>query len=190
MLPAGDGNISVRLDDDRFLITASGVSKGFLKPRQVLLVDGTGNVLDGDGEPSTEIVMHLVAYQLRGDVNAIVHSHPPFATAFACTESKLPNDLLSEAVIKVGEIPTAPFAMPSSVETAEIAAPFFRRADAILLRNHGAVALGKNLYNAFLLMELVEHIAKVAILSKIINGYEPIPPEALSKLKEMEKNNQ
>ncbi len=188
MLPAGDGNISVRLEDNKYFITASGVSKGFLEPKQVLLIDSNGIVLDGEGTPSTEIVMHLVAYRLRGDINAVVHAHPPYATAFACTDEDLPNNLVAEGIIKVGSIPTAPFAIPSSKDTAEAAAPYFNTANAVLLKNHGAVALGRNLDEAFMRMELVEHIAKVAILSNIIDNLQKIPDEKMKELIRMAKN--
>ncbi len=187
MLPAGDGNISVRLEGNRFLITPSGVSKGFLEPRQVLVVDGSGHVLDGEGKPSSEILMHLVIYRLRGDVGAIVHAHPPFATAFASSNKTLPNDLVSEGVIKLGFVPTAPYAVPTTPQTAEAAAKALVENDAALLKNHGAVTVGRDLEQAYLRMELVEHIARVAILAEILNGYEKIPPQALEQLLAMRK---
>ncbi len=188
MLPAGDGNISVRLEHEKFLITASGVSKGFLTARQVLLIDSNGTVLDGEGQPSSELVMHLVAYRLRGDIDAIVHAHPPFASAFACNGIELPYDMLSEAIVKIGKIPTVPFELPSSISTAEGAAPFAKDFNAFLLKNHGAVALGRDLDEAFLRMELVEHLAKTALIARILGGYDKIPTEAIAALEEMAKS--
>ena len=185
MLPAGDGNISVRLDDNRYLITPSGISKGFLEPGQILLIDGSGKVLDGKGTPSSEIIMHLVAYRLRGDVNAVVHAHPPYATSFSCTNNTLPDNLISEGIIKVGKIPTAPFAIPSSKDTAEAVAPYFRQYNAVLLKNHGAVSLGKDLDDAFLKMELVEHISKIAILTNLIDNLQQIPEDKMKELLEL-----
>jgi len=186
MMPAGDGNISARVEVEKYLITASRVSKGFLQPNQVLFIDSSGKVLGGDGDVSSEVALHLKAYCIRGDINAIIHAHPPYASAFACTGKELPIDLLSEVIVKLGKkIPIAPFALPSSEQTAEIAEPFIREFNGFLLKNHGAVTLGRTLEEAFLRMELIEHLAKVTILSKMLGKYEQISSEAMFALEAM-----
>ena len=185
MMPAGDGNISARVKPKMMLITASGVSKGFLTNDDIIVLDGEQKRLGGKGEPSTEIALHSLVYKLRDDVNAVIHAHPVMATVFACTGMELPYDLLPEVAIKLGKIPTAPFALPSTGDVAKVAEEYIKKYNAFLLKNHGAVALGRNLEEAFMRMELVEHLAKVAFYAKLLGEYEPIPPEFMEKLEKM-----
>ena len=188
MMPAGNGNISARLKPKMYLITSSTVSKGFLDPNQIIVVDENEMQLGGKGKPSSEIAMHMLAYKSRDDVNAVIHSHPVFATVFACTSMELPYDLLPEVAIKLGKIPTAPFALPSTGDVAKVAQDYIKKYNAFLLKNHGAVTLGRDLEEAFIRMELVEHLAKVALITKILGGYDKIPKESIAALEEMSKN--
>lgn len=181
MMPGADGNISVR-DGENFLVSPSGVSKGFLNEKQILLVDKYGNVLDGVGMPSGELPLHLAAYSIRVDINAVVHTHGPHITAFACA-GKVPPIIISEVIFKIGEVAVAPFAPPSTVESANVCAPFMAKHNVILLQNHGVVCLGETLEQAYLRAELIEHWAKVAILSRILGDTIEIPQDIVSMLK-------
>lgn len=185
MLPGGDGNISVKIDAERILITPSGMSKGFLKDDDLIVVDFSSNVLQGKNKPSSEISLHILAYQYRPDISAVVHAHPPYATAFACSKIELPQNLLPESIVKLGEVPKTFFALPSTMQTAVVAEPFVLRYNAFLLKNHGAVTLGRNLEEACLRMETLEHLAKVAWLSKLLGEVTELPEWAVKKLKEI-----
>jgi len=187
MMPAGDGNISARLKPKMYLITPTKVSKGFLDPERIIVIDENETQLGGKGKPSSEIAMHMLAYKLRDDVNAVIHAHPVFATVFASTGMELPYDLLAEVAVKLGKIPTAPFALPSTGEVADVAHDYILKHNAFLLKNHGAIVLGRNLEEAFLRMELVEHLAKIALITKVLGGYEKIPQESIAILEEMSK---
>ncbi|RKZ34545.1 class II aldolase/adducin family protein [bacterium] len=153
----------------------------------MLVVDIEEKHLGGVGEPSSEIPLHLTAYQIRDDVNAVIHAHPVYASVFACTGMELPYDLLPEVAIKLGKIPTAPFALPTTNQLTEMAKDYLKKHNAFLLKNHGAITLGRDIDEAFLRMELVEHLAKITFMTKVLGGYEKISPEnikALEKLNE------
>ena len=156
-----DGNVSLRLGGDRILITPSGVSKGRVEPEMLVVCDLQGQVLSGDRYPSSELAMHLLLYQERPDVNGVVHAHPPAATAFAICRRPLGERYLTETVSGLGEVPVAPFAMPSTQEVPESIRPFAADHSAVLLANHGALTWGKTLWEAFDRMETVEQTANI-----------------------------
>ncbi len=167
-VPATDGNVSVRLDGGRILITPSMLRKGNIKESQLLVTDLEGKVLAGRGKPSSEIKMHLYTYKMRPDIKAIVHAHPPFATAFAAAGLDLRAPLLPEVVLTVGPVPLAPYATPSTEEVPRSIAPLIKKHQALLLANHGVLALGRNLEEALQRMERVEHLAKISFLAREI----------------------
>ncbi|MDP2808081.1 MAG: class II aldolase/adducin family protein [bacterium] len=167
-VPATDGNVSVRLDDKRILITPSMLRKGDIKESQLLVTAMEGRVLAGRGKPSSEIRMHLYAYKMRPDVKAIVHAHPPFATAFAAAGLDLKAPLLPEVVLTVGPVPLAPYATPSTEEVPRSIALLIKKHQALLLANHGVLALGQNLEEALQRMERVEHLAKISFLARAL----------------------
>lgn len=156
-----DGNLSIRLGEDRILITPSGVSKGRLEPDMLVVCDLEGRVRSGERYPSSETAMHLLVYKERPDAGAVVHAHPPMATAFAIRRTPLRESYLTETVSGLGEVPVAPFAMPSTQEVPESIRPFAAHHSAVLLANHGALAWGRDLWEAFDRMETVEQTAKV-----------------------------
>ena len=173
---ANDGNISVKVDEDRLLITPSGVSKGRMTPDMLLLTDLDGNVLEGDRHPSSEGKMHLAVYRNRPDVNAVVHAHPAVATAFAVCRRGLDAPYLAELVVGLGNVPcTETFAMLSTDEVPESVVPYLPDHNALLLANHGALAWGANLWEAFDRMEVVEHTAKIVMNAQMLGN-----PVALS----------
>ena len=160
-VPATDGNISVRLSSREILATTSGVKKGFLLPRDFVVIDPLGQVLRGVGRPSTEIQMHLRIYHDRPDAMAVVHAHPPTATGFAVAGIPLTACVLPEVVATIGAVPLAPYATPSTADLPESIAPFIRDHDAILLANHGVVVFAPTLFDAANRMETVEQFAKI-----------------------------
>jgi len=167
-VPATDGNVSARLDGKSILITPSMLRKGDIRESQLLVTDLEGKVLAGRGKPSSEIKMHLYAYKMRPDIKAIVHAHPPFATAFATTGLDLKAPLLPEVVLTVGPVPLAPYATPSTEEVPRSMAPLIKEHQALLLSNHGVLALGRSLDEALQRLERVEHLAKISFLARIL----------------------
>ncbi len=185
MTPGGDGNISVKFDQYTILITPSGISLGHMKPDDLVMVDFSGDVIGNTGKPSMEINLHLIAYKLRDDIGAVVHAHPPYATVFSCTSEEIPVNLTSEILIKVGEIPKVPFAPPGSIELARLCEQYVINNDAFLLSNHGVVTLGCDLEQAGSRMELVDHISKIALLSRKLKNIEYINPSDMKTLKDI-----
>lgn len=155
-----DGNVSLRTPEG-ILITPSGVSKGRMEADMMVLCDLEGNVLSGDRYPSSEMAMHLQVYRDRGDVNAVVHAHPPVSTAFAVCRRPLAEAYLIETVSGLGQVPVAPYALPSTQEVPESIRPYLPDHNAVLLANHGALTWGKDLWQAFDRLEMVEHTAKI-----------------------------
>jgi L-fuculose-phosphate aldolase len=173
---ATDGNVSVRLDDGRILITPSMLAKGEIKESQLLVCNMEGKVLAGKGKASSEIKMHLYAYRLRPDINAVVHAHPPVATGFATAGKVLTEPTLPEVILTVGPVPLARYATPSTDEVPGSIAPYVKKHNAMLLSNHGVLALGKDVTEALHRMERVEHLAKVTLVAEQLGG-----PKKLSK---------
>ena len=177
-----DGNVSVRLEGDRILITPSGVCKGRMEPDMMVLCDLEGNVLEGDRYPSSEIAMHLEVYRGRPDVNGIVHAHPPAATAFAICGRGLEERYLIETISGLGQVPVAPFGMPSTPEVAESIRPYLAGHSAVLLANHGALTWGKDVWQAFDRMEVLEQTAKVYAQVQLMGGGVELSPEQVEAL--------
>ncbi len=183
-LAATDGNVSVRLGD-RLLVTPSGVNKGIMEAEQVLTVDLEGRVLEGEGRPSSEIRMHLLAYELRPDVTAVVHAHLPYATGCTLAGIDLLEPILPEVVITLGGIPTAPYATPGTEEVPEAIRGFIREYDAILLSRHGAMTVGRDVVDAYNKMEKLEHTARVVLVARLQGTVSPIPAPEVEKLRRL-----
>jgi len=183
-LAATDGNVSVRLKD-RLLITPSGVNKGIMEAEQVITVDLSGRVLKGDGRPSSEIRMHLLAYELRPDVAAVVHAHLPYATACTLAGIDLLEPILPEVVITLGAIPTAPYATPGTEEVPAAIRGFIREYDALLLSRHGAMTVGRDVVDAYNKMEKLEHTARVVLAARLQGPLPPLPAAEVEKLRRL-----
>jgi L-fuculose-phosphate aldolase len=181
-MPGTSGNLSVRLDQDRLLITPTGVSKFLLKPSDMVIVDLQGRQLSGTRKATSEMSMHLAIYHHREDVDAVIHSHPAIATAFACSGRALDEILCQEAVMTLGAIPLAKYATTGTDEVAASLVPFIPRHDAILMENHGAVTCGKNLLEAFLKMETVEHLAHISLVAHQLGSARPLRAEQVELL--------
>jgi L-fuculose-phosphate aldolase len=167
-VPSTDGNFSVRLSPREILATVSGVKKGFLTPKDFVVIDPEGAPLRGGGRVSTEILMHLRIYRDRADAMAVVHAHPPTATGFAVAGMALDACILPEVVSTIGAVPLAPYATPSTEALPESIAPYLDRYDAILLANHGVVAFGPSLFAAANRMETVEQFAKILFTATLL----------------------
>ena len=167
---SNDGNVSVRVEPDKVLITPSGVGKGRMTPDMLVLCDLQGNVLEGDRYPSSESKMHLMVYREREDVMSVVHAHPPVSTAFAICRRPLKERYLAEMVLGLGEVPVTEFAMLSTDEVPESVRPFVHDQNAVLLANHGALSWGRTLLSAFDRLEVVEQTAKIFLYVDHIGG--------------------
>jgi L-fuculose-phosphate aldolase len=167
-VPSTDGNFSVRLSPREILATVSGVKKGLLTPKDLVVIDPDGAPLRGAGRVSTEIRMHLRIYRDRPDAMSVVHAHPPTATGFAVAGLALDACILPEVVSTIGAVPLAPYATPSTEALPESIAPFLDRYDAILLANHGVVAFGPSLFAAANRMETVEQFAKILFTATLL----------------------
>jgi L-fuculose-phosphate aldolase len=167
-IPACDGNLSIRLNADRILATPKGFCKGMMTPEDLVTTDMAGRRLHGSYEPSSELAMHLLIYSRRPDANAICHAHPPIATGFAAAGVALDKPLLAEMVVTFGRIPLAPFALPGTSQVPWSLEPLVGEYDAILMANHGVVTFGVDLISAFHRMDVVEHYARVSLVTEIL----------------------
>ena len=179
---AGEGNVSVRLGRGRLLVTPSGANKGFLRPGDLVVVDRDGRPLRGRGRPSTELRMHLAAYAARPDVSAVVHAHPLTAVAYTVAGASLPNDLLPEAVLVLGEVALAPFATPGTDEVPGSLRDLWAGHDVLLLERHGALALGRDLFQAADRIETLERVCRVALVSRLLGRCEPMSGEDVRRV--------
>src|SRR6266481_1022255 len=167
---ACEGNISVRLDRDRILVTPAGKGKGHLAPQDLVVTDSSGVVLCGTGQPSTELLMHLLYYRLRPDVRAVCHAHPPTATGFAAAGRALEEAVLPEVIIGLGKIPLAPYGTPGTWELCAGLETLATKYDAILLENHGVVTCGQDLAIAYQRLETVEQYARILLIAESLGG--------------------
>ncbi|WHY80029.1 class II aldolase/adducin family protein [Neobacillus sp. WH10] len=182
---ANDGNISIRINENEFLITPTGVSKGTLTPEMIIKVDGQGNVLDGDYRPTSEMKMHLLVYQERPDIQAVVHVHPPYATAFAIAGIPLDQAIMPESVVYLGTIPIAEYGTPSTAEIPNAIRKYVHEHQGVLLENHGALTWGKDLEHAYFLMESLEFTAKINWITKQLNGDRELSKKHVQTLVEL-----
>ena len=185
LIAAMDGNVSIRTPEGELYVTPSGVCKGTMQASEVVVTDLAGKLVRGTGRPSSEIEMHVAVYAVRPDVFAVVHAHPPLATGFAAAGVPLSPALLSEVVLTLGCVPLMAYATPTTIELALTIREYARRYDAILLANHGAVALGRDALDAFYKMETIEHYAKINLVTKVLGRERPLPDAAVEKLLEI-----
>jgi L-fuculose-phosphate aldolase len=178
---ATDGNLSVRLNSEYLLVTPTCMSKGMMRPADIVVVDYDGKRVAGKRNVSSEIGMHLLIYRMRPDINGIVHAHPPTATGFAASGFDLNRPLVCEVIVGLGSIPLARYGTPGTTELTEALEPLVPEHDAILMANHGVVTFGPTLEDAYMKMEMVEHIARIALVARLI-GHEQLLGE-----KEVEK---
>ena len=190
MIAASDGNFSVKLNDNEFLCTPTGVSKGFMTPEYICKVDAKGNVLEANPgfRPSSEVKMHMRVYEKRPDVKAVVHAHPSYATAFAIAGIGLTQPIMPEAVVMLGAVPLAKYGTPSTNEVPDSIEEFLPYYDQVLLANHGALAWGSDLLNAYHKMESVEFYAELLYKAKMLGGPVEFSADQVEKLYNIRRN--
>lgn len=179
---SNDGNISVRLDEERLLTTPTSVSKGFMTPDMMVVTDLSGQKLSGHRNASSELLMHLAVYEARPDVHAVVHAHPPLATGFAVAGIPLDRAVLAEVITTLGSVPIAAYATPSTEELPAAVRRFIGAHDGMLLANHGALTVGGDLMSAYYKMETVEHFAHISLVARLLGGEHLIAREEVERL--------
>ncbi|MHC4718321.1 MAG: class II aldolase/adducin family protein [Planctomycetota bacterium] len=185
---ANDGNISVRLGPGRFLCTPTLVSKGFMTPAGIAVVDDEGNQISGDKPRTSEIRLHLEIYHEMPEINAVVHAHPPHATAFAVAGVELPNAILPEVEIFIGQVPIARYDTPGSKDFAETILPHLRnKANTILLANHGAVSCGRTLQEAYFHLETLDQYCRILLLTRQIGKVHQLSGRQVQELLEIKQ---
>lgn len=177
-----DGNVSVRVAGDRLLVTPAGFSKTDLTAEALATVALDGTVVGGAHPPSSELAVHLAAYRHRGDVGAVVHAHPPTATAFAVAGETLPSTVLAEITVLLGPVPLVPYATPGTPGVAERFAPWWDGHDAFLMANHGALTLGADLRAAHQRMESLEHAARILWGARVLGRVGGLAPADVAAL--------
>jgi L-fuculose-phosphate aldolase len=182
---SNDGNISVRYGADRLLMTPKSVCKGFMSPDMMCVTDLEGRKLQGDRDPSTEMLMHLEVYRQRPDVQAVVHAHPPIATGFAVAGIPLDRAVLAEVLTTLGSIPIAEYATPSTMELPAAVGKYIKAHDGMLLANHGALTVGADLFGAYFKMETIEHFAKISLVARLLGRENLIAREEVLRLQEL-----
>ncbi|MCC7417006.1 MAG: class II aldolase/adducin family protein [Acidobacteria bacterium] len=179
---SNDGNISVRLGEARLLMTPKSVCKGFMTPDMMCITDLEGRKLEGDRDPSSEMLMHLEVYRQRPDARAVVHAHPPTATGFAVAGIPLDRAVLAEVLTTLGSIPIAEYATPSTEELPEAVRKYIKAHDGMLLANHGALTVGADLFGAYYKMETIEHFARISLVARLLGREHVLSREEVGRL--------
>lgn len=180
-----DGNVSVRMGHDRILITPSGIHKGFMAERDLIVIDMEGNLIAGAGKPSSEMRMHLTCYTERPDISAVVHAHPTMSVAFSLAGIKLAKCLLPEVVFTLGSIPTAEYAPPTTEQVPESIKKYIKEFDAIILERHGSVTVGRDIFDAYNTLERMEHVAEMTYHARTLGGAKPLSSEQIENLQKI-----
>jgi L-fuculose-phosphate aldolase len=178
---SNDGNISVRISDDEIWTTPTGVSKGFMTPDMLVRVNSNGEILEGNRNPSSEVKMHLRVYQNRKDIHAVVHAHPPLATAFAVCRMPLDKSYVPEGIVGLGPVPVTEYATPSTEEVPKSIEPFLE-GNVLLLANHGALTWDIDIFSAYYKMEVVEYLAQLNMNVQAIGKGVELPDSEVEKL--------
>ena len=189
MVAANDGNISVKISENEFLCTPTGVSKGFMTPEFICKVDRNGKVIQANKgfKPSSEIKMHMRVYKERPDVNSVVHAHPLYATSFAIAGIPLTEPIMPEAVIALGCVPIAEYGTPSTEEIPDAVSKYLQHYDAVLLENHGALSFSDSLINAYYKMESLEFYAQLLYQSRVLGGPKRLSEAQVQRLYEIRR---
>ena len=184
---ANDGNVSVKVAENLFLVTRTGISKGDVTETDIGLINDKLEVIEAAGgfRPSSEIRMHIRCYTLRDDVGAVVHAHPPYSAAFACAHLPIADRTLIGTVLELGDVPIAPYATPSTDEVPDSITPFITECNGLLLANHGAITVGHDLTAAYYRMETLEHQAHISLLTRLLGGAVPLDGDALKRLAQL-----
>ncbi len=190
LIAGQDGNVSVRLGEDRALVTPAGLIKGDLAADDLVEIDLHAKRVRGHRRPSSEIDMHLRILRGRPDVGAVVHAHPPVATGFSVAGEAFDACVLPELIFQVGWVPLVPYGTPGTAELGDQLEPFIRDYDALLLANHGAVTMGTTLMDARIRMESLEHAAKILLTARLLGRVVELDRGAVARLEELRRARQ
>jgi L-fuculose-phosphate aldolase len=182
LVAATDGNISARIGPNRYLCTPSGVSKGYMNPRDLVIADGQGNKISGEGRVTSEFFTHLAAYEERPEMNAVVHAHPPKAIGFTLAGVSLSDCVLPEVVYTIGGVPTTEYATPATPEGGKVIRELIRQCDALLMDRHGALTIGVNVIDALHKMEKIEHAAETMLTAHLLGRVRKLERDEVQKL--------
>lgn len=181
---ASDGNVSVRLADGRILATPTSMSKGFMTADDLVITDAAGRKLEGRRNPSSELAMHVLIYQLRPEIGGVVHAHPPVATGYAAAGLPLNQALISEVVLALGCVPLAAYGTPGTPELGDALRPLVAQYDALLMANHGVVTYAEDVMRAYFKMETVEHFARISLTAHLLGRQVLLGSREVEKLME------
>ena len=182
LIAGADGNVSVRLGRDRLLVTPRGLHKAELTTRDLVEVSLSGSHRRGSRRATTELDLHLRAYRRHGDCGAVVHAHPPVATAFAVAGEPMPADVLPELILYLGDVPVASYATTGTPALGDVVEPLLARHVAVLLANHGAVTWGPDLATARIRMESLEHSARILLAARLLGRTTRLSPDQIDAL--------
>lgn len=186
MVASNDGNVTVRVGEDRIIATPSGMSKGFLTADDLVLTDMEGKIIEGrDRSVTSEIRIYTRIYRRRPDVRAAVHAHPLYATAFAAAGRTVDSQVLPESVVSLGQVPLVHFGTPGTSELADQIEKYLDKHEIFLLANHGALALGRSVLEAYHRMECLEHTARIVYLAEPLGGAKRLTPKQIEGIFEV-----
>jgi L-fuculose-phosphate aldolase len=177
-----EGNHSYRIGPNRVLCTPTGISKGNLKPEDICVTDMEGKQIGGTRKRTSEVLLHLAIYKARPDIKAVVHSHPPHATAFAIANVDLPTCIHPEAEVFLGAVKTAKYVTPGDLRLGESILPYVKDSNCILLQNHGTVTFDVDLEGAYYKLEIVDAYSRILILAKQIGNIRPLDGNEMKEL--------
>lgn len=184
---ANDGNISIRVGENEVLCSPTMICKGFMQPDDICAVDLDGNQLAGKRKRTSEILLHLEIMKHRPDVKAVVHCHPPHATAFAVANEPIPQCILPEVEVFMGEVPIAPYETPGGLDFAQTVLPFLEATNTVILKNHGTVSFGKDLTEAYWKTEILDAYCRILLLSKQLGNVEYLDEKKSRELLDLKK---
>jgi L-fuculose-phosphate aldolase len=184
---ANDGNLTIRLNQKEVLCTPTMVSKGFMKPEDICKVDYEGRQLEGSRKRTSEVLLHLAVYKSRPDVHGVVHCHPPHATAFAVAREPIPQGVLPEVEVFLGQVPMADYETPGTQKFADTILPHVQHANTIILANHGTVTFGPTLENAYFHTEIIDAYCRILILARQVGTVHHFNKAQMQELLELKK---
>ncbi|MBE7559565.1 class II aldolase/adducin family protein [bacterium] len=182
LVSASEGNFSCRLDGSTILLTPTGICKGFMQPHDLVKVSLSGEVLEAGKRASSELPMYLTIYKHRPEVRGVVHAHPVYATAFAITGTPVPNGILPEVEVFLGEVPTAPYALTGTQAFGDVLVPYLAEHQVLLLQNHGALALGPDLFTAYYRMETLDHYCQMLLAARALGELQRLTDAQVQEL--------
>jgi L-fuculose-phosphate aldolase len=188
LIAGQDGNVAVRVGEDRALVTPTGLLKAQVTTEDIVEVDLAGRHVRGHRRASSELDMHLRILRIRPDVGAVVHAHPPVATGFGVAGEAFDECVLPELIFQVGHVPLVPYGTPGTPELGEQIEPYLAGYSVLILANHGAVAMGPTLTDALIRMESLEHAAKIILTARLLGRVNPLERGQVERLESLRRS--